>query len=184
LFASALLTLGWNGHAAATEGAIGLVHRLNNGVHLAAAGLWLGAIGWFLHLTGKAHRQPAQISAQALLATMHRFAPLGITLVAIVAATGLINSQLIFGLANSSTALTTDYGWLLAAKIVLVGAMLSFGAHNASIVRRTALAVGGEKIDTDVARTALRRSLAGELTLAVLVIGLVAALGMMTPVPM
>lgn len=184
LFAAALMTLGWNGHAAATEGVIGLLHRFNNGVHLVAAGLWLGAIGWFLHLTVEAHIQPDQIAAKALLATMHRFAPLGVTLVATIAITGLFNSQIIFGLANSDTVLTTDYGVLLLAKLVLVGAMLSFGARNAAVARRVALAEDGRKIDTDTALAALRRSLIGEFIVATSVIAVVAIMGMMSPVPM
>lgn len=184
MFASALMTLGWNGHAAATEGAIGLLHRLNNGVHLVAAGLWLGAIGWFLRLTVKAHIQPDQIETRALLATMHKFAPLGVLLVAIVAITGLINSQLIFGLASIAAVLPTEYGLLLLSKILLVGVMLAFGAHNAGVARRVALEDSGGQTDTVVALAALRRSLAGELVVAASVIALIAILGRISPMPM
>lgn len=99
-FAGALLTLSWSGHAAATEGGLGLFHRLNNGVHLLATSLWLGAICWFLFLTLKAHRQPELIPALPLLGVMHAFAPLGVGLVAAAALTGVINAQLIFGLAS------------------------------------------------------------------------------------
>jgi copper resistance protein D len=184
LFGVALMTLGWSGHAAATEGTTGLFHRLNNGVHLLGAGLWLGAIGWFLRLTGKVHRQPDRVAAQVLLTAMHRFAPLGGTLVATIALTGLVNSQLIFGLEASATVLTTDYGLLLVAKIVLVGGMLSYGARNADLVRRVARTGDGEEIDTDIVLAALRRNLAGEFLVAATVIGLVAVLGMFSPMPM
>lgn len=184
LFAAALMTLGWNGHAAATEGLVGLLHRFNNGVHLVAAGLWLGAIGWFLRLVVKAHIQSDQIQTQALLAMMHRFAPLGVTLVAIVAATGLINSQMIFGFVNSGEVLKTEYGMLLLAKLVLVGGILSFGARNAAVARRVARAEDGRKIDTDMALAALRRSIIGEFIVATSVIAVVAILGTMSPVPM
>ena len=100
-YAAALITLAWSGHAAATEGGLGLFHRLNDGLHLLAAGLWLGAIGWFLHLVIKAHRRNENAQARNLLGVMHRFAPLGVTLVSVVAITGLINAQLIFGITNS-----------------------------------------------------------------------------------
>ena len=183
-FLAALLTLGWSGHAAATEGAMGLFHRLNNGVHLVAAGLWMGAIAWFLHLTVTGHRQRDPIATQALLSTIHRFAPMGATLVATVAITGLINAQLIFGLINSATVLTTDYGPLLAVKVLLVCGMLAFAAHNAVVARHVANADDRRKNETDVALFALRRSLAGELMSAALVISVVAILGMLSPTPM
>jgi copper resistance protein D len=181
LFAAALLTLGWSGHAAATEGALGWVHRLGNGVHLLAAGLWLGAIGWFLHLTFYAHREPEHASAIPLLTIMHRFAPFGVTLVAVVSITGLLNTQLIFGLENSMATLTTTYGLLLAAKIVIVGGMLAFGAHNAWINRGNVAANISAGQSESAALASLRRSLAIELTLGVVVIGLVAILGMLSP---
>lgn len=51
---------------------------------------------------------PARLSAVSLLTVMHRFAPLGVALVAVVSITGLINAQLIFGLENSATTLKTS----------------------------------------------------------------------------
>jgi putative copper resistance protein D len=183
-FAGALLTLSWSGHAAATEGGLGLFHRLNNGVHLLATSLWLGAICWFLMLTVKAHRQRELIPALRLLRVMHAFAPLGVGLVAAAALTGVINAQLIFGLENSVAVLSTPYGILLIVKVTLVGMMLAFGAHNASIGRREVLDQRRESAEPLNALSRLRRSLAGELLLAGGVIGLVAVLGMMSPMMM
>ena len=183
-FATALMTLGWSGHAAATEGALGLVHRISNGVHLLAAGLWLGAIGWFVHLSIIAHRESGRLSALPLLTAIHRFAPLGVALVAIVSATGLINAQLIFGLENSAAAFTTSYGVLLAVKIGIVGGMLVLGAHNAWISRRSVLTNVGTEPGQEAALSALRRGLATELALGVVVLGLVAVLGMLSPMVM
>lgn len=183
-YLAALITLGWSGHAAATEGAIGLFHRLNNGVHMVAAGLWIGAIAWFLLLTVKAHRQHNDVFAHALLSALHRFAPMGVALIALVTVTGLINSQMIFGLANSAAVLGTDYGLLLLVKIVLVGGMLAFGARNAVVARHLAKSDDCGRIEADMALSAIRRSLTGEFTLAALVIGLVAIFGMMSPTPM
>ncbi len=183
-FGAALMTFGWSGHAAATEGAFGLVHRIGNGVHLLAAGLWLGAIGWFLHLIWHAHREPGHASARPLLTIMHRFAPFGVALVAIVSVTGLLNAQLIFGLENGAATLTTSYGLLLAAKIAVVGGMIAFGAHNAWTSRRSIGTSMGTEQSDGVALTCLRRNLAIELTLGIVVIGLVAILGMLSPMMM
>lgn len=181
-YAAALMTLGWSGHAAASDGWLGLSHRLNNGVHLLAIGLWLGAIGWFLRLTRLAHRRDGRVSAPQLLAVMHGFAPLGVLLVGTAVLTGIINAQLIFGLENSATVLTTPYGRLLAAKIVLVTGMMGFGARNAGLGRRHAAKTIA--IDEVAVLRALRASLAGELAFGVAVVALVAVLGMMSPMTM
>lgn len=183
-YLAALITLGWSGHAAATEGAMGLFHRLNNGVHMVAAGLWIGAIAWFLLLTVKVHRQHNDVFVHALLSALHRFAPMGVALIAVVTVTGLINSQMIFGLANSAAVLGTNYGLLLLVKIVLVGGMLAFGARNAFVARDITNRDDCGRNEEDMALSAIRRSLAGEFMLAALVIGVVAIFGMMSPTPM
>ncbi len=183
-FAAALMTLAWSGHAAATEGILGWVHRLANGVHLLAASLWLGAIGWFAHLSIIAHRDPERVPVAPSLAAMHGFAPLGVVLVAAVSITGFINAQLIFGLENSAATLTTSYGILLFVKIVTVGAMLAFGAHNARASRRCVLIDASAGRDYSAALSALRRSLAFEMILGIVVVGLVAILGMLSPMMM
>ena len=179
LFGLALATLAWNGHAAATEGTLGTIHRLNDAAHLWAAGLWLGAIGWFVHLTRVASRRPDMIAPIALLSDMHRFAPLGVFLVFAVSVTGLVNAHLIFGLHNSADVLKTNYGWLLVAKIALVGFMLLFAVRNALLGRRLPAAPHSVDISSTLAK--LRTSLAAEVTLALAVLGLVAFIGTMSP---
>lgn len=174
----ALLTLAWSGHAAATEGTLGLLHRMNDGLHLMAAGLWMGAIGWFLHLVIAAHRNPVNIALEPLLDAIHRFAPIGMALVAVVTATGLINSHLVFGLGNSVQVLNTEYGFLLAAKTILVVLMLLFAARNALIGRQSART---EIKLTAATLAALRASLAAELLLAAGVLAIVALVGLASP---
>ena len=177
----ALMTLAWSGHAAASEGVRGLLHRLNDGVHLLAAGLWIGAIGWFALLTVAAHRHCDRFAPGPVLDAVHRFAPLGAALVAIVAVTGLINAQLIFGLDNSSAVLATDYGWLLAAKIGMVAGMLVCGAVNATASRRAVRAPGGSSVPPGAVLKALRVSLIAEFVLAMAILGVVAVLGALSP---
>jgi putative copper resistance protein D len=176
-YALALFTVAWSGHAAATEGLWGLFHRLSDGLHLVAAGLWIGAIGWFVHLTFVSYRTPKQVAPAQLLTVMHRFAPLGVSLVAIVAVTGLINAQMIFGLFNSRAVLETRYGWLLAIKLGFVGVMLLGAARNAVLARRPQSA--GESKAAILAK--VRLSLATELASAFVILGLVAVLGMASP---
>ena len=183
-YALSLVTLGWSGHAAATDGSLGLFQRLSDGAHLLASGLWLGAIGWFLHLAISAHREPGRIPAKPLVAVMHAFFPLGVTLVTVVAVTGLINAQLIFGLENGVGILSTWYGLLLATKVALVVGMLVLGAGNARTGRRAVAAAATEGADEAIALRTLRRSLAWEFGLGLGVIALVAVLGMLSPMPM
>jgi putative copper resistance protein D len=183
-FGAALMTLGWSGHAAATEGTLGLVHRISNGVHLLAGSLWLGAIGWFVHLSVVAHRDPEGVPAEELLAVLHGFAPLGVALVGMVSITGLINAQMIFGLENSAATLATAYGLSLMAKVAVVGFMLALGAHNARTSRRSVVESGVTDGDHSVALPILRRSLTRELALGIVVLGLVAVLGMLSPMVM
>jgi copper resistance protein D len=180
-YGSALVTLGWSGHAAATEGGLGLFHRLNNGIHLISAGLWLGAIGWFLVLAFRCHNDPDGTPAQAVLKVMHAFAPIGVSLVVLVAVTGTINSHLIFGLSNVAATLATPYGFLLAIKLALVASMVTFGAHHALVSRDLAQSVGHTVASPAQHLAALRRTLLAEFALGLSVTGLVAVFGMMSP---
>lgn len=180
-YGSALVTLGWSGHAAATEGGLGLFHRLNNGIHLVSAGLWLGAIGWFLVLTFRCYKESDETQTHALLKAMHAFAYMGISLVALVAVTGTINSHLIFGLPNVAAILATPYGILLAIKLALVAAMIAFGAYHARVSRGASRSVGHVVASPAQPLAALRRTLLTEFLLGLLVIGLVAVFGSMSP---
>ena len=180
-YGSALVTLGWSGHAAATEGEWGLFHRLNNGIHLVSAGLWLGAIGWFVALTFRSYKNPDETQAHAVLKAMRAFAPMGISLVALVAVTGTINAHLIFGLPNVAATLAAPYGVLLAIKGTLVAAMVALGAHHARVSRDASRGMGQAVTSPAHRLAALRRTLLAELALGLLVTGVVAVFGTMSP---
>jgi putative copper resistance protein D len=181
IYALVLLTLGWSGHAAASEGLAGLAHRVNNGVHLMAAALWIGAISGFAASTISVHRRPNQGSAQRLIAAMHDFRLLGTAIVATVASTGAINAQLIFGIENGIAVLAGPYGWLLAGKIALVALMLAFAAFHANRAReRSAAGRAAAPHDTLLLPT-LWASLTMELALATAVLGITAILGLGSP---
>jgi copper resistance protein D len=178
LYAAALATLPWSGHAAAGEGTIGLAHRLNDAVHVLAAGLWIGAIGWFAVLTVKASR--GALTPAPLLASMHRFAPIGIALVMTVAVTGMLNTQFIVGWDGWPVVLTTAYGQLLLVKIAMVGLMLFCATRHAAKVR-AAQAQGNIRADGQAMISAIRTTLGIEFALGIGVVGVVAVLGMLSP---
>ena len=181
LYALALASMPFSGHAAATEGAAGLLHRLADTLHLFAAGLWIGAIGWFLYLVSVAHRSPSRVDAAPLLAVMHRFVPFGATLVAIVAISGVINTTLVIKPTSLWNVLGALYGWLLTAKVAVVGLMLLCALRNAMLGSKAA--VPSMISDRQALLGALRYSLATELGLAAIVISLVAVLGLTSPTP-
>ncbi len=177
-YAIALATLPWSGHAAATEGWLGLFHRANDAVHLLAAGGWIGTIGLFFYLVTRAQREPQTVSRATLLASLHRFAPLGVALVVTVAITGVVNMELVFGLRNAIAVAPNGYGQLLMAKVGLVGLMLGCAIFNARCVRRRVQL----RFDDVEPLRALRVSLAAELSFAVMVVASVAILSVMMPI--
>lgn len=181
LYALALMTLAWNGHAAATEGLAGLVHRINNGLHLTAAGLWIGAIMRFTAEIIDAHRRHDPVMDDALLSEMHSFRPFGLLLVGIVAFTGIINAQMIFGLEKLDLMLRTPYGWMLGAKIVVVALMLGCAAYHANKIRQQLAGNRDTRLDQRPLISAIRLSLVTEMLLALGVIGLAAVIGLSSP---
>lgn len=181
IYALVLLTLGWSGHAAASEGLAGLAHRVNNGVHLVAAALWIGAISGFAASTISAHRRDDEASARRLLVAIHDFRLLGIAIVATVASTGAINAELIFGIKNGIAVLAGPYGWLLAGKIALVALMLACAAFHATKARERIAAGRAAAPNDTMLLPALRASLFMELALATAVLGITALLGLGSP---
>lgn len=182
LSAAALTSLAWSGHAAATPGSMGTLHRLNDAAHLIAAAMWIGAIFGFLLSVRAAHRRPARVEAEPLFDALRRFAPIGLVLVALVSITGILNAQLIFGIADVPRVLAGPYGWLLAAKLGLVGLMLLCAARNATIARRRASVSAVSAAGFSETLRVIRTSLAVEALTGTVVIAIIACLGLMSPV--
>jgi putative copper resistance protein D len=173
--AVALASLVWSGHAAATEGLAGTIHRLADALHLIAAGIWLGAIAAFLILL----RPPADDAGQARLdlaaRSLDRFAHVGTLCVLTVTATGLVNLQAIVGIGRAGRLLESGYGQLLVAKLLVFAAMLGFAVLNRWRLVPAPALVGG------ASTRAIRTSLALEALAAALILALVAALGQLEP---
>src|SRR3546814_9195933 len=83
----------------------------------------------------------------------------------VIAATGLINSQMIVGAENLGRSLASPYGQLLLAKLALFGLMLALAAANRwRLTPALAVAAAGDDAesvdsDPDAALAAMRRSL-------------------------
>lgn len=114
--AAAALLQGWLGHGAATDPWI----TAALGLHVLAAGLWLGSLP---PLLAACRLLPAQAPALA-----RRFTPLGLACVAVLAATSLVQAQALIGTLPAT--LGTHYGKLTLAKLALFGALLLLAAAN------------------------------------------------------
>ena len=170
----------WMGHGAATSGAARLLHTASDILHTLAAGVWIGALVVFLILL-IAKTPHAPDGPRTLHAALHGFSGIGSGLVAMLVATGLINSWFVVGLAGLPKLLTTPYGQLLTLKLVIFVAMLALAAANRfHLTPRLGQALAGGS-PTPLAIAALRRSLAWETGLSIAVLGLVAWFGTLAP---
>lgn len=183
----AVATLVWSGHAGATEGAAGTVHRISDIAHLIAAAVWIGAIGAFHLLISPQHIREIPDGLGIAARSLDRFSFIGTICVLVIAATGLINSQMIVGAENLGRSLGSPYGQLLLAKLALFGLMLALAAANRwrlAPALAAAVAEGAtESIDADPDRAlaAMRKSLIIEALAALAILALVAWFGTLEP---
>jgi len=108
--------------------------------------------------------------------SLERFARVGTGCVIAIAATGLINFEMIAGLDRASRVLRSTYGYLLVAKLLLFSGMLALAALN-----RWRLTPALFDADGRTSSTAIRRSLALEASAAASILALVAILGTLEP---
>ncbi len=108
----AVASLVWSGHAGATEGAAGTVHRISDILHLIAAAVWIGAIGAFLILISPRRVREWPGGLQIAARSLDQFSRVGTICVLVIAATGLVNSQMIVGAENLGRSLGSPYGQL------------------------------------------------------------------------
>jgi putative copper export protein len=107
--------------------------------HLIATGLWGGgllALFWILYRGTKESTLPLSWAAE----TVRRFSKLALGSVAVLVLTGLYQSWIQVG--NLKTLFGTDYGRVLAFKLVIFIAMLGFGALNFLFTRPKLLRAG------------------------------------------
>ena len=171
----------WMGHGAATEGATGLLHLIADILHTLAAGVWIGALAAFLLLLRR--RAPSAELDRVLHTALHGFSGVGSVLVAVLVASGLVNSWFLVGPDRIAGLWTTPYGQLVSLKLALFAGMLVLAAANRfRLTPALGVTTAGRGGSSVAALAALRRSLILETGVAVLVLGLVAWLGRLAPV--
>jgi copper resistance protein D len=168
--------LAFAGHAAAGEGAEGLIHEAADVLHLVAAAAWVGALVPLAMVLVVANLDGGPSAFAVARAATLRFSTLGIASVGTVLATGIVNT---WELAGSAAALfDTAYGRLLLAKIALFLVMLAIAAVNR--MRLTPrLVVGGAAAGPALRR--LRTNALIEAVIGALILFIVAELGTLPP---
>jgi putative copper resistance protein D len=167
LLASVALT----GHAVMGAGWFGIAHRMNDAIHLLSAGAWLGALvpllAVFKAINDGAYGRDAE-------AALSRFSRAGYVAVALIVASGVINTVLVLG--RWPTDWSSPYQAMLASKIMLVGVMVALAIVNRyRFVSR--ITWGG----SGAVRPFQRRTVA-EIVIGLCVVGLVSVFGMLAPV--
>lgn len=181
--ALAIATLVWTGHAGATEGWAGTIHRLSDIIHMLAAAVWIGGIAafsWMLFRPiGRQGSEQLSVAHRAL----EQFSQVGTLAVGLIVATGLTNSLILLGLPSPSRLLASLYGQLLLAKLGLFAAMLALaGANRWRLTPALGAVIGAA--DPAPAIRDLRRSLILECAAALAILALVAWLGTLEPLGM
>jgi putative copper resistance protein D len=174
----AVASLAWSGHGAMDEGSRRFWHFSVDILHLLAAGAWLGALLAFV-LMAKINALQTEERIKLLARAVNRFEVIGAVIVVVITVTGVVNYLFIVGPKLDEVFLST-YGVLLFIKVVLFAGMLVLAALN-----RFHLGPFLERSLRDgqytVAANALRRSVLVELVAAVVIVGLVAWLGTLSP---
>ena len=155
------------------------MHLVGDITHLLAAAGWIGALVVFWIVL--ARPIPTVSDQKALCASLTGFSGIGTILVAVIVASGLINSFFLVGW-DPARIIAARYGQVLIAKLLLFTAMLVLAAANR--FRHTphfARALLKTEPTTE-ALSHLRKSITAETVVAGGVLALVSWLGTLAPV--
>jgi putative copper resistance protein D len=166
-----LASLAWAGHAAA-----GIrhqpLHLIADVVHLLVGSIWPMGLFPLAALLLYFKQQTSFIPGASEIAMLQRFSRASLAAVVLLLATGFINGWLTLGSWQSLA--TTTYGRLLLAKLLAVAAMIALGACNRIYFLPHPLRPG-------VHYPYLRRTVAAESILTLVVLFIVGIMGMTSP---
>jgi len=170
-----LVSLGWVGHAVEGQGVARLVHQINQMVHLLAAGLWLGGLVPLAWLLERARSASGTAWISVAREVVPRFSQMGYAAVALLAATGAVNTLLLVG--STQALVGTPYGRLLGLKILLFLAMVTLALFN----RFRLLPRLRREAQASMAAAGLARSVLFEQGLGLAILAVVSVLGTWPP---
>ncbi|MET3595144.1 putative copper resistance protein D [Mesorhizobium shonense] len=164
-----LAGLALSGHAMMNDGWQGIVHPLNDALHVLSAGAWVGALLPLLLILAGVGKMPFDADAATAL---RRFSNAGHVVATLAILSGIANSVFIVGWPFG---LSSPYRLLLSAKIAVVLAMIAMATANRYwFVPRIGRA-------SESALHAIRIGTAIEIVLALTAILLVSIFGMLDP---
>lgn len=169
----------WMGHGAATEGNIGIVHLIGDITHILAAAGWIGALAIFCLVLVRPSSEP--MAQKAICTSLASFSGAGTAFVAIIIVSGLINSAFLVGW-DINQIVSTPYGQVLIAKLLLFVAMLALAARNRFQHTPALAAALRDLAPPQQAIAGLRRSIVVETCAAIAILASVGWLGMLEPV--
>jgi putative copper resistance protein D len=170
--------LAWTGHAGSTAGAMGVLHLTADTLHLLAAAIWIGGLVSLVLLLSVSRNDQTDAGVSFARDATERFSTMGVAIVVVVLATGVINGWILVG--SWQALIVTDYGRLLMLKVALFGVMLLTAAVNRFwLTPRLALPSGSEP-QFKVLRRLARNSMI-EIILASMIFAIVGMLGTLHP---
>ena len=163
-----LATSTLSGHAAvATPRALSVVTDM---CHLVCGAVWFAGIVVLSLVLPDAWRGKDDVDRLKLLTpAVTRFSKVALIVFTLLGVTGVVNSFLHVGAWNDLV--DTGYGRALTAKVIVYAFLLGLGGVNHFVLRRRLESAGGVS-DASIARKTFRRTIAAELTLALVVMGL------------
>lgn len=180
-----LASLAVAGHAGASASIAGPVAMAGDVGHLITTALWPGGLMPLLFVLCRERRTADGIDWRFIAEVTKRFSTQSLIVVALLAATGILNTCFLVG--NLRALFVTSYGELLLVKIVLFLMMITFGAWNLlvlkpSLIRRATVETQQKFASPDLVRS-LIRNVVCETLLGAGVLLVVGYLGV-TPPPM
>jgi len=177
--ATLLASLAFVGHTQISDGLLHFIHVSADGIHLLAAGAWLGGLLALGHLLMVTRQGPTPEHTADATAALVRFSGMGYIAVVALIASGLINAWVLVG--SVAKLATTLYGQLLLVKISLLVGMLVLAALNRfRLIPSLLRSNEGSQPETTALRR-LRRNVIGEQMLGLAVVFVVANLGTIPP---
>jgi len=175
-FSGALLgSLAWAGHGQETS----VWHLSADVLHLLVAGFWPTGLLPFALLLRKLRQAPDPAHWQSIAALVRRFSALSLGSVALLAATGLINSWFLAG--SFSNLLEQPYGRWLLAKIILFCFAVAISAVNLLRLKPRLLIENSQTQNPEATIAQLQFNVQTELILGTAIIIIVAILGILPP---
>lgn len=176
----AIATLVWTGHAGATEGWAGTIHRFSDIIHMLAASVWIGGIAAFSWMLLRPVASLSGLQLSVVHRALDRFSQIGTIAVGLIVVTGIINCLAVVGFPHFTRLPLTPYGQLLIIKLLLFVAMLALAALNRwRLTPALSMAIRDDSPESAV--IGLRRSLLAEGSAAFAILALVAWLGTLDP---